>query len=59
MSPSTKERLRKNLETFGSERNSVQPPEVQMAFGVEPPPITQMPLPHHTKNAYKQNAGST
>ena len=52
MSPSTKERLRKNLETFGSDRTSVFLQEIFKADG-PPPPITNFTLPDHTKNAYR------
>ena len=56
MSPSTKERLKKNLETFGSDHIFAEPKEKQMAIDADPPPITKMILPNHTKHAYSSYA---
>ena len=56
MSPSTKERLKKNLETFASDHTFAEPKEKQMAIDSDPHPITKMILPNHTKHAYSSYA---
>ena len=61
MSPSTKERLRRNLETFSSYNRDNAPDEKKHFMKLESPSIFNMHVPQYTKKAYysKQRSAST
>ena len=51
MSPSTKDKLKRNLKTFAASRPRSVFKEKELP--PEPPSILEMPLPNYTKNAYQ------